>query len=426
MLQRGLRRLASYGPVHVASACSGSDVQWHVLLRLSSFWRITYAIDVVVKMVFACELNEAKQTWLRTQSTEIPLLFRDINELSRTTSFDVITQSHRLVPHCDLFVAGFVCADRSALNRNRARNVGCVATATGQAGATSVAALQFIRTCRPTMVVMENVPALQQSRVGSDGETTSDADYIIGQLRSFGYGASYGISNAHSHGSFATRERLYIVAYLGQDPSHAVDARMVARSMTIPPIAYTRVFGINHEDWQPVRDHWATHVPQTGPRRDMTYVDEHLDLYRSHGMSYPPTFDDCPVAFKDALRPLSDRCRELVYFAENSIAYPEHDDTPQFMDVNCSARFLAGRGFWSSGGMPCITGSSKMFARVRRHNGRRDWCLVPGHMLLHIVGIESVEPCDDSLLTSLAVNAFSAYSIGTTFIGVFACLPPTT
>ena len=94
------------------------------------------------------------------------------------------------------------------------------------------------------------------------------------------------------------------------------------------------------------------------------------------------------------------------------------------MDCNLSMQYLIGNGDKTilHTHCPTIAGSTKVWARVRLSESEKKWCLLPGWVLMRLVGYPGgLALSDDSrLMSSFAGNAFSAFTIGPVLMGFFA------
>ncbi len=70
------------GVVSVATGCSGSDLVFHVLTHLQSFWKETIGINVAFSHLFACEKEDWKQQWILNH-WQPQHLFADICEFGK-------------------------------------------------------------------------------------------------------------------------------------------------------------------------------------------------------------------------------------------------------------------------------------------------------------------------------------------------------
>ena len=66
----------------------------------------------------------------------IEYVFRNVAELSRTRAYNWRTRDCDVVPAVDVWLGGFVCKDKSKLNRNRSQMTDCIQNATGETGIT--------------------------------------------------------------------------------------------------------------------------------------------------------------------------------------------------------------------------------------------------------------------------------------------------
>ena len=74
---------------------------------------------------------------------------------------------------------------------------------------------KYVRAKRPLLVVLENLAILTVAQDNEPAEIT----HIVKTFQDLGYWCSYTVADARDYGSFAGRERLYIVAGCWGPPS---------------------------------------------------------------------------------------------------------------------------------------------------------------------------------------------------------------
>ncbi len=116
--------------MRVGTACSGTDSVVHVLNRLgdATGWKFEH--------IFSCECSEIKRRWLKDNFPTLPHIFTDITELHRGKAFDAVTGKVAVVPHVDVFIAGFVCKSVSSENPQRREFADCIGRSSGLTGET--------------------------------------------------------------------------------------------------------------------------------------------------------------------------------------------------------------------------------------------------------------------------------------------------
>jgi site-specific DNA-cytosine methylase len=422
-LQTGLKKF-TLQPLRIGTGFSGCDIAWEVLKFLKDYWWNTFQLDIKMELSFCCESNLDKLEWLKSTHSECARVFRDMAELGKTRAVNMLTNKMELVPPVDLFLAGFVCVDRSKLNRNRANNINCVQDNSGKTGTSFHICASYIETNLPPAILLENVPDLQNKKPGHDD---SDMDFILDWLRSRKYAASASVYDARDHGSIQARERLWFRAFLGDvDNEQKLNhCHAVCSACRIPPFSPTVFWGDNFGELSSATDWW---VEDKGGSRtaDPAFRDEHIAVFREAKLEYPPDFSKFDPALVKGIKPLEQRGREAVAYAESVEPWPEQMIV-QFFDANMSIQYLVGasgdRDIWSDR-CPTFASSSKIMARVELTDGERIWVLLPGFLLMRLVGWPTDLPdCENNkLMTSFAGNAFSAFSIGPILIGTLSVL----
>lgn len=221
----------------VGTGFSGCEIAWKALSLLKARWETSFEISLSFNLAFSCESDPDKQRWLLEQPDAAPRLFRDMAELQSTKAFCMRTRTRELVPFVDIFLGGFVCTSRSPLNKNRGTLMHCVQRQLGKTGASFSLVEKYVAANKPTMCVLENVPGLMQRQAHGD---VSDAQYIRDRFESMGYQVSMHLYDAATHGSIAPRERLWIIAILGEGPAVAkslLAAHSTMMATRIPTLA---------------------------------------------------------------------------------------------------------------------------------------------------------------------------------------------
>ena len=222
-------------------------MQFWVLERLADVWAQTYSIRVNFELKFACENNTDKQAWLQQQHTELKVIFADMQDLKSTRAMNVITGLMTLVPRVDVFIVGPTCVDRSRLNVGRAANMGCVQRAAGKTGESFRQTFDYIESCEPACVILENVADLQQEPKGGG---VSDAAFVEQRLREMKYQGTWHQNKADQYGSQAARERIYLFAHRGHRADIPQQAALVTGSIKIERLPWTSFWP---EEWWTVR-----------------------------------------------------------------------------------------------------------------------------------------------------------------------------
>lgn len=242
--------------------------------------------------------------------------------------------------------------------------------------------------------------------------------------KDMGYTTSMRVHDAAKHGSLAPRERLWIFGVLGTAAEHrdkVTTVHSVFNAMRIPTLSPKLFFGNNFE----VFDEAVQEGVERGACRiaDPACRDEHIEAYRQAELPYPPNLSEFPEGLREAVRPLTQRMKELVLFVEQTEPWLD-ESTPQFFDANQSAKFLLSANSIFSDRCPTLASSSKIWARVQIDSQTRKWALLPGRVLMSLVGYPGrLHDADNSnLMASFAGNAFSAFTIGPLWIALMSAM----
>ena len=156
--------------------------------------------------------------------------------------------------------------------------------------------------------------------------------------------------------------------------------------------------------------------PQKIAREDCKFKDDHLMAFRNHGLAWPPSL---PPTLRRVCRGLGQRQTELIFFLDHTT---EAGPDPNYVDINMSLGYLmgivdvVGSGFFKTR-FPNLTGQTTIYMRFM-HHGVVHHKILSGTELMQVIGWDrlmyetGVPKGEGKLLTSLAGNAFSAFSIG--------------
>ena len=120
-------------------------------------------------------------------------------------ALDVTSQEMRIVPYCAVFAGGFPCQAKAACNSNRGANRTCIQDGTESTGVGFAQVKQYLSSCHPKLVILENVPTL-----AGDGED----EFVVAELRGLGYFTMQVSFDARLYGSVAARSRIYFIGVL--------------------------------------------------------------------------------------------------------------------------------------------------------------------------------------------------------------------
>ena len=282
-------------------------------------------------------------------------------------------------------------------------------------------------------MILENVVALQQT----DGpEQQSDSNYIIEVLQELGYAAGVYEVEASDYGSRCRRKRFYFVASLLRVPgSPSVQEFLTTIAGTPSPLGWENYL-LPHptmSDVLPPAPDPRPAAKQRAQERTPRYEDEHMNMYYSFGLNWPPLDSDINSIFKQSCAgPLSQRAREVVYFCHVVFSGPAHlqPGVPDFLDANTSMQRLKitkekENNPWSKDIMPTLVGSMVPVIRTMTEDGDVTIRTLSGVECMQIMGWdmtyyanpqETIETCKNEVLVKLAGNAFNAFACGAVFV----------
>ena len=369
-----------------------------------------------MELTFACELDDDKAAWLQAAHPECNLIFRNVAELSRHRAWNRVSRDYDLVPPVDLWVAGFVCTDKSKLNRNSAANIDCIRNNTGASGTTFHYALAYLKACQPAAFLLENVKELRNKK----GAEFGDLEFCIQELEAIRNSVSCQSYSACEHGSPAERVRCYIRGFMGAAQAKLQHCHAIASMVKIGRLPQTLFLGgDSFSDFEQIN---IDPIVKGGCRvADPDWGDKHLEAFREAQLAYPPNFEDFPDAFSRAVLPLEGREREVAAYAELTLPWPDKLGVVQFFDINQSLQWLVGNSGSNFFSEHCqtIAGSSRIWAGVQLSEAEKRWALLPGSVLMKMTGYPGTphQSTNSSLMSSLAGNAFNAFSLGPILMG---------
>ena len=322
-LKRALAQLSQHDkPLLVGTMFSGSDICHHVMRRLQQFWsaELNFAPPPFT-FVFQCEIDASKRRFLAEQFPYVPFLFADAATLEQAKAKDEKSNTYVPVPAVDILVAGFSCKSRAKTNNSRSAHKGCVRGGTSETGLTFNYVCNYILRKKPMYVMLENVTTLTEMGEGGDD---SDAAYIIKWFTENGYAATYFEVDAKEYGSYASRTRLYFVAFR---KTHMDDWRLdCCRAMLSEMRLRETLFTVDdflapgvvvdQADLQP-------HSSSPGGKKEPLYEVEHAELFLSMGLAWPLREDTFLAEFPEhgkQMLCLTARSREIVYILHKKFA----------------------------------------------------------------------------------------------------------
>ena len=340
-----------------------------------------------------------------------------------------------LVPVTNLFVAGFSCTSRSKRNNSRAKFSHCIALGTEcETSGTFDDNLEYIKSCKPKVVILENVPELMKEL--SPG--VSDLNTILDALRCLGYWTKYFVIDAFAYGSVAKRTRLFILGVqLHQSLIHEGMLRTVAdfcdhvvnglrttsghvsEYVDLPNRASIRSSNTSlaHLQMQGATDEPA--LKSNKSFRD-GYKDEHFEIFSYCGHAWPPRYSDLDVEIDKT--DLNDRQAQLSYLLLKQFREEMRQCTvPMFVDANCTLGHLVNwpsetcKNPWTTY-MPTFTSTAHIVCYFNSACRK-----LRGHEYMRIIGWSDEMWADSGesktqrlsrdLCVSLAGNAFSSFAV---------------
>jgi site-specific DNA-cytosine methylase len=198
--------------MRVATLCAGSEVPM-IWLRsclrvlrsrhLGVDWQHPSASpSTVLRHVFACEIEPAKQNWIRKNILPA-LLFPDVACLGRDKCYDIISGQYVLVPGSDCAIAGTSCKDLSPQKATGKQNV--MSSASGTSSVTMLGLLAYVSRHQPACIMGENVLNLLS------GE---NFNWVREQFRLCGYVLFFVEQDPTFHRVSHSRPRVYFWGFL--------------------------------------------------------------------------------------------------------------------------------------------------------------------------------------------------------------------
>lgn len=159
------------GQLHIATACSGTDVPLLVYNGLASAVTHVLGVDVQVIHQFSCERNKAKQAFIKSMFEDEPLMFVDATKLGSERCFDAISGKEVKVPEgTESFLVGWPCTDVPTMNKyaSSSQNRACVISGDLRTGGVFRGVLEFCKSHGDCLDVLcnENVPSLARACEG--------------------------------------------------------------------------------------------------------------------------------------------------------------------------------------------------------------------------------------------------------------------
>ena len=172
------------GRVHVATACSGTDVPLLVYHGLRKAVMRVLGIPLELVHLFSCERSPAKQAFLRTMYEDMPTLFSDATQIGMPVAHDQISQKMQPVPEVDhSLLVGWPCTDVSMMNKfaSTLGNRSCVLSGTLRTGGVFRGVVDFCKCHAEELDFLgsENVPALAKTPPGGGPDNLTAAVWLL-------------------------------------------------------------------------------------------------------------------------------------------------------------------------------------------------------------------------------------------------------
>ena len=168
----------------VATGCSGTEGPMLVWDAFASMANAYFGISVKATSVFASEINEQKQDFMKHMRPGIGPIFRDTSKLGDATGHDVVSGKDLPIPDDAKFAAfGWPCTDVSPDNVHSAtsENRSCVLDGTLKTGGVFKGVVDFAKNHGPELAMLhnENVPRLAVASKGCDVDNLSAACWLL-------------------------------------------------------------------------------------------------------------------------------------------------------------------------------------------------------------------------------------------------------
>ena len=237
--QSDLAELLSTGaPIHVGTACSGSDAPVLVMKAFVAAVKQQYGVCVDLQHNFSCEHDDSKQTFLERMYTRTPdhidmqHLFDSTQLLRRgpgKDALDVLTKQPETIPPCSDLYFGFPCQDVSKLNNSsrQASNRTAVKDSAHRTGSVfkdimryvekhvAAAAAEYEDMVPLQAMIMENVLGLLDRPKGVDPDTGleyhSNMEYVDLAVRKVGFCMIPLVVDPRMFGMPVCRPRLFLL-----------------------------------------------------------------------------------------------------------------------------------------------------------------------------------------------------------------------
>ena len=360
------------GILPVGSACSCSEVWLIGIKAFMTVWNLesSHSVDedATKRATYSeccCEIDEPRQKFIIEQH-DPQVLVGDVELLSQSQVFNLVTHKPVILPWMALFGLGFSCTSITKQSSIRASNKGCVRNKQGSTGTTFEGVRKVIVKHRPKVSFLENVEELA-STYDVDGLETSDLDYVKDVFADNKMTLLDVSMDARRHGSYNQLLRLWMIVY---DLPRETIVRLhveekfhdILNCLGMEPYPPERFFLTRHEISELLADHLNCDDSVKKHREDPKWQSVHEEFFSEQGFTWPPPSDlDLPRSF-------STRQHEMIW-ASNKLFPAEAPGKWQWFDANHSIERVLHIGEahlknpWSDC-IPTFTGQSCMVGRL--------------------------------------------------------------
>ncbi|KMP00941.1 hypothetical protein CIRG_01081 [Coccidioides immitis RMSCC 2394] len=145
--------------LRVASMCSGTEAPLLALDMIADSFKRLFGRSFHLHHLFSAEIEPFKQSYIQRNFSPA-ILFRDVNELVNDEATTAFGSMRKVPTNPDLLVAGFSCVDFSQLNAHKKSLEDM-----GESGHTFFPILQYVKRCRPPLVILENVHSAPWAKI---------------------------------------------------------------------------------------------------------------------------------------------------------------------------------------------------------------------------------------------------------------------
>ena len=197
--------------------CSGTDLCVPAHKAFARALQRATGICIRFTHLFAVEIDQKKQAFIKHFNKDLKYLFSDIQEFGTPSALDVLSggrvhMAKIAAEMLDFLVGGFSCKDASSL-KDRAKHAKWVhdADAKGSTRETGLGMLDMVAALRPLWGMAENVAGLLHKLKDEHGE--QQEPHIVPLTRAFadiGYSTAHVLTCARYYGIPVRRKRVYI------------------------------------------------------------------------------------------------------------------------------------------------------------------------------------------------------------------------